>query len=112
MLAFAKVSEQSRSNECNLLKVENVLNNVLVVPTVVVSLLSSGSIVCWVFLSVLNNSVINHPILISWYAQGCIPGRKCGGDVLCRGSRGHKSPSGVQGRSPGRGSWGTKSPKS
>ena len=28
------------------------------------------------------------------------------GDVLCRGSGGQKSPSGVQGRSPGRGSGG------
>jgi len=33
------------------------------------------------------------------------------GDVLCRGSRGQKSPSGVQGRSPGKGVWGTKFPQ-
>ena len=33
------------------------------------------------------------------------------GDVLCRGSGGQKSPSGVQGRSPGRGSGGRSPPE-
>ena len=32
------------------------------------------------------------------------PGTKCGVDVLCRGPGGQKSPTGVQGRSPSRGS--------
>ena len=41
--------------------------------------------------------------------QGRKPGTKCGADVLCRGSGGQKSPSGVQGRSSGRGS-GRRSP--
>ena len=33
------------------------------------------------------------------------------GDVLCRGQGGHKSPSGVQGRSPGRESGGRSPPE-